>query len=118
MRREWSSVAVQEIIEHLQASAAQGEPPIKDSGRVQTYHALMHNAELIARPNVVFTPHIAFNSVQAVERINQTTVENINAFLAGKPVNVLQQFVESRTTSVSSTTGEDQAAGGMVLSQK
>jgi phosphoglycerate dehydrogenase-like enzyme len=51
--------------------------------------ALMHNAELIGRPNVVFTPHIAFNSIEAVERINRTTIENINAFLAGRPVNVV-----------------------------
>ena len=49
----------------------------------------MYNADLIGRPNVVFTPHIAFNSVEAVKRINQTTLDNINAFLAGRPVNVV-----------------------------
>jgi D-lactate dehydrogenase len=49
----------------------------------------MYNANLIGRPNVVFTPHIAFNSVEAVKRINQTTLENINAFLVGQPINVV-----------------------------
>ena len=43
---------------------------------------------LIGRPNVVFTPNIAFNSVESVKRINQTTVEDINAFLVGQPVNL------------------------------
>jgi D-lactate dehydrogenase len=35
-------------------------------------------------PNVVFTPHIAFFSKEALERIMQTTVDNIAAFKAGK----------------------------------
>ena len=48
----------------------------------------MDNANLIARPNVVFTPHIAFNSVESVERINQFTIDNICASLARKPINV------------------------------
>jgi D-lactate dehydrogenase len=42
---------------------------------------LMYSAALIGRPNVVFTPHIAFNSVEAVKRLNLTTLENIKAFL-------------------------------------
>jgi D-lactate dehydrogenase len=45
--------------------------------------------DLLSRPNVVFTPHTAFNTVEAVERINRATVENIRAFLAGTPTNVL-----------------------------
>jgi D-lactate dehydrogenase len=38
-------------------------------------------------PNVILTNHNAFNTTEAVQRINQTTVENIAAFLAGKPQN-------------------------------
>jgi D-lactate dehydrogenase len=45
--------------------------------------------KLLARSNVVFTPHTAFNTVEATERINRMTVENIRAFLAGSPINVL-----------------------------
>lgn len=44
---------------------------------------------LLARENVVFTPHIAFYSHQALERILETTVENIYAFIKGKPINLL-----------------------------
>jgi phosphoglycerate dehydrogenase-like enzyme len=41
------------------------------------------------RRNVVFTPHGAFNSIEAAERINTVTVENINSYLRGKPTNVV-----------------------------
>ncbi len=47
-------------------------------------------AHLLAkRENVVFTPHIAFNSQEAIQRILQTTLENLKAFLDGAPVNVV-----------------------------
>jgi D-lactate dehydrogenase len=38
---------------------------------------------------VVVTPHIAFNSTEALERILPTTAENIQVFDAGKPANVI-----------------------------
>jgi D-lactate dehydrogenase len=44
---------------------------------------------LLRRKNVVFTPHIAFNSQEAVLRILDTTVENLAAFCKGSPVNVV-----------------------------
>ncbi len=44
---------------------------------------------LLRRPDVVITPHIAFYSREAEERILQTTVENIRNFLAGHPSNVV-----------------------------
>ena len=37
--------------------------------------------------NVIITSHNAYNTVEAIRRINQTTVTNIEAFLAGKPQN-------------------------------
>jgi D-lactate dehydrogenase len=48
---------------------------------------LLSNHILMNRENVVITPHNAFNSREAVQRILETTKENIEAFLAGKPVN-------------------------------
>lgn len=47
------------------------------------------NCSLLHRENVVITPHNAFNSQEAVERIFQTTVENMKAFSAGSPVNLV-----------------------------
>lgn len=37
--------------------------------------------------NVIITGHNAYNTVEAIGRINQTTVENITAYLKGKPQN-------------------------------
>jgi len=44
---------------------------------------------LLRHENVVFTPHNAFNSREALLRILDTTAENIRGFLAGTPVNLV-----------------------------
>lgn len=52
--------------------------------------ALTHSLEinvLKTMPNALITSHNAFNTKEAVARINQTTADNIMGFLAGKPVN-------------------------------
>lgn len=45
------------------------------------------NHVLLNRPDVIVTPHNAFNSHEAVMQILHTTVENITGFLSGKPQN-------------------------------
>jgi D-lactate dehydrogenase len=50
---------------------------------------ILRNHVLVARDDVIITPHNAFNSSEAVQRIFDTTVHNINTFLDGKPVNVV-----------------------------
>lgn len=40
--------------------------------------------------NVIITTHNAYNTVEAIMRINQTSIENIEAFLAGKPQNLVK----------------------------
>ncbi len=45
---------------------------------------------LLRRENVVFTPHNAFNSREALRRILDMTVENIRGFLSGNPLNIVQ----------------------------
>lgn len=42
---------------------------------------------LLSRDNVVFTPHIGFYSTEALERILDTTIENIEHFVSGKKKN-------------------------------
>jgi D-lactate dehydrogenase len=49
----------------------------------------LKNHILMSRDNVIFTPHIAFCSKEAVTRILDTTVENIRGFFAGQPLNVV-----------------------------
>jgi D-lactate dehydrogenase len=44
---------------------------------------------LLRMPNVIVTPHSAFNTREAVSRISKTTVKNIEAFLEGKPQNLV-----------------------------
>lgn len=44
---------------------------------------------LLRMHNVIVTPHSAFNTREAVERIAKLTVENIEGFLVGKPRNVV-----------------------------
>lgn len=47
----------------------------------------IRNLSLLQRPDMVITPHIAFDSAEAVERILNTTVANIKAYRNGKPQN-------------------------------
>jgi D-lactate dehydrogenase len=49
--------------------------------------ATLRNHVLLKRDNVIITPHIAFNSREAVERILKTTVENIQSYLNHLPQN-------------------------------
>lgn len=51
---------------------------------------ILANHILIDLPNVIITPHNAFNTKEALQRILDTTVENINGFLAGQPINVVK----------------------------
>ncbi|MFP4687193.1 MAG: NAD(P)-dependent oxidoreductase [bacterium] len=56
---------------------------------------LIQNNRLIKRDDVIFTPHMAYNSKEAVERILATTVANIRAFISGGSQNSViesQQF--------------------------
>jgi len=45
---------------------------------------------LLQQENVIITPHNAFNSKEALERILETTVQNIQAFLIGKAINIVK----------------------------
>ena len=47
------------------------------------------NQYLITHPRVIVTPHCAFNTTEAVERILDTTIENIRNFGAGTPANTV-----------------------------
>ena len=48
--------------------------------------ALM-NRELLRRSDLIVTPHIAFDSQEAVERILNTTIANVKSYRAGAPEN-------------------------------
>ena len=89
-QKEASRVITDQIIAQLQAEPSSPEERHqRDPQRLEEIRALGRNERLLACNNVVFTPHTAFNSVEAVERIDTVTVENIRAFLAAVPVNVV-----------------------------
>lgn len=50
---------------------------------------LLRNHILMKMPNVVLTPHIAFFSEEALQRIVDCTIDNIRRWLGGQPVNVV-----------------------------
>lgn len=51
---------------------------------------LVKNHLLLSRENVVYTPHIAFFSEEALQRILSTTIENIHCYSTGTCKNVVQ----------------------------
>lgn len=52
--------------------------------------AIVRDHALLKMENVIYTPHIAFYSQEAVLRITNTTIENILAFSKGKLENVVK----------------------------
>ncbi len=49
----------------------------------------LQNHYLIDHPRVIITPHNAFNTNEAMERIKNTTILNIRSFLEGNPINIV-----------------------------
>ena len=52
--------------------------------------AIVDLAALKIMPNVILTPHAAFNTTEAVDRIRQTTVQNIIDFTRGETPNKVE----------------------------
>lgn len=59
----------------------------KDYSEKSDIKTMLHNHILMDQKNVIITPHNAFNSKEALERILETTVENIESFIKNKPIN-------------------------------
>ena len=49
-----------------------------------------NNIPMLDMPNVVMTPHVAFDTIEAERRILQTTIDNLKAFLSGSPINLIK----------------------------
>lgn len=50
---------------------------------------MLENHYLITHPRVIVTPHLAFNTAEAIRRIVDATIENIRQFEAGAPTNIV-----------------------------
>ncbi len=53
------------------------------------YKTLIADHILLEMPNVIITPHNAFNSQESIKRILNTTLDNVRAYLAGQPINTV-----------------------------
>ena len=51
---------------------------------------VLANHILIDMDNVIITPHNAFNTQEALQRILETSLENIKTFIQGSPVNLVK----------------------------
>ena len=56
----------------------------------------LRNHILLHRENVVITPHIAFDSKEALQRILDTTAGNVASFLQGSPANLVSGTLKKR----------------------
>ena len=86
----------QKILSGAGLDVLEGEELIKeekqllyDPKKLQALGNLVKDHILLRKDNVVFTRHIAFYSKEALERILETTTQNIINFLSGKPQNVV-----------------------------
>ena len=58
--------------------------------RVKDYKTLLEDHALIDMPNVIITPHVAFYSKEAEGEIIKGTIDNINGFISGAPLNLVK----------------------------
>ncbi len=86
----------QKIISGAGLDVLEGEELIKEEGQLvkkdfskKKLATLLKNHILLHHENVVITPHIAFDSREALQRILETTAGNIQRFLENNPVNLV-----------------------------
>lgn len=70
-----------QIVQKIHAVSTPGGDPLRRQERLRELEGIMRNRQLLAHENVFFTPHTGFNSVEAIERINMGTVQNIRDYL-------------------------------------
>jgi D-lactate dehydrogenase len=89
MRKDADQIVTDQIIAHLHNAACREEAGKRTPEGIKQIERLFRNQRLLSRSDVVFTPHVAFNSLEPVERMLTMTADNIRAFLAGKPINIV-----------------------------
>lgn len=65
------------------------EQLLRQEQPLERLRTLLRTHVLFRHENVIFTPHNAFNSREALERILDTTADNVLAFERGEPHNVV-----------------------------
>ena len=83
-----SGVAL-DVLEEEKELAEEAEiltPHFQKNANMET---LVMDHYLISHPSVLITPHNAFNSVEALKRIDITTIENIKSFMKDEIINTV-----------------------------
>jgi D-lactate dehydrogenase len=86
-----------EIFRGVGLDVLEEECMIKEEGELLTKKFLqtcdiktqLLNHVLLTKPNVIVTPHNAFNSTEALDKILHTTVNNVKSFIDGNPQNLV-----------------------------
>jgi D-lactate dehydrogenase len=87
LRQRAPDIIAGDILRHLRSDALAHEA--HDADRIRDLRVLVLGEAVLSRSNVVFTPHVAFNSHEAVLRMRQETAENLRAFVKGTPQNLV-----------------------------
>ena len=56
---------------------------------INCLHKTLLNHRLLTMPNVIVTPHVAYDTKEAIGRILDTTINNIKGFFSGKIQNII-----------------------------
>ena len=83
-RADASRIIGAQIVQKIHAMATPGGDEKRRTDRLRELRGIMRNRQLLAHENVFFTPHVGYNSVEAIERINLGTVQNIRDFIDGQ----------------------------------
>lgn len=80
LRAEAKTILSSEIAERVHRTDNPAEAH-QEAGRRKQIEQLFFNDALLSRPEVVFTPHIAFNTAETIEAVCGTVAKNIEDFL-------------------------------------
>lgn len=70
-----------------EGAVSEGLELLVGSKDTHNLYTVLSNYKLIDMPNVIVTPHAAFNSREAKKRILDATIDNFKGFVSGKTVN-------------------------------
>jgi len=87
-----------DVLEGEEELTAEEQLLAREGVATEQLQAAVRGHVLLRRENVVITPHIAFDSQEALQRILDTTVANVEGFLAGQPPNVVRAATPERAS--------------------